>query len=518
LISTLCITQCKSGAASNEKQPIQDTIPQIDLSIPGRFNADLDIRFDSNQVDAFFKVYPNFSKYKTPLQLFYHSRNYACAWYDKNGLIEPAHNIFNRISNFSEEGLPNQIQYKNEFDSLMQIGSDNMNSTTELMLTCMYLTYADKAWIGVSESESKSIEWLLPRKKLSYLQLLDSLTAASSPLENEPVFRQYNLLKNYLKKYRSIQKEWPVNFTIDSKKTYKKGDSALVIAQVRKFLLLTEDIKIDNASNAFDEELEMGIKAFQERLGLKSDGILKGKTIQEMNIALEKRIEQIMINMERCRWIPASTQSDFLVVNIPEFKLHVFEKDSLKWSMNVVVGKSQNKTVIFSGGMKYIVFSPYWNIPTSILQKETLPAIKRSKNYLAKHNMEWNGGNVRQKPGPNNSLGLVKFLFPNSHSIYLHDTPSKSLFNEDNRAFSHGCIRLAEPQKLALYLLRNQPEWTPEKVSAAMNLGKEQYVPLKSSMPVIITYFTSWVDKVGKLNFRNDVYGRDKRLANIILK
>jgi murein L,D-transpeptidase YcbB/YkuD len=186
--------------------------------------------------------------------------------------------------------------------------------------------------------------------------------------------------------------------------------------------------------------------------------------------------------------------------------------------MNVVVGKSQNKTVIFSGGMKYIVFSPYWNIPTSILQKETLPAIKRSKNYLAKHNMEWNGGNVRQKPGPNNSLGLVKFLFPNSHSIYLHDTPSKSLFNEDNRAFSHGCIRLAEPQKLALYLLRNQPEWTPEKVSAAMNLGKEQYVPLKSSMPVIITYFTSWVDKVGKLNFRNDVYGRDKRLANIILK
>ncbi|MBL0355575.1 MAG: L,D-transpeptidase family protein [Chitinophagaceae bacterium] len=207
----------------------------------------------------------------------------------------------------------------------------------------------------------------------------------------------------------------------------------------------------------------------------------------------------------------------YLLINIPDYKLYVLENDSIAFNMNVVVGKSQHKTVVFNDELKYIVFSPYWNVPTSILKKEILPAIRRNRNYLASHNMEWNGGSVRQKPGPDNSLGLVKFLFPNSHSIYLHDSPAKSLFNETSRAFSHGCIRVSEPKKLAAYLLRNDPGWNDSSITAAMNNGKEQTVTLSKTVPVFIAYFTAWVDREGRLNFRKDVYSRDSRLLQMIL-
>ena len=168
--------------------------------------------------------------------------------------------------------------------------------------------------------------------------------------------------------------------------------------------------------------------------------------------------------------------------------------------------------------MKHIVFNPYWNIPISILKSEVLSGIKRNANYLTQHNMEWNGGNVRQKPGSNNSLGLVKFLFPNSNRIYLHNSPAKSLFNENARSFIHGCIRLTEPKKLAEYLLRNDTNWSNEKIAATMNGKKEQYITRRKSIPVFIGYFTYWLDRQGKLNFRNDVYKRDNRLAKMILE
>ena len=177
-----------------------------------------------------------------------------------------------------------------------------------------------------------------------------------------------------------------------------------------------------------------------------------------------------------------------------------------------------NKTVVFSGMMSYIVFSPYWNVPTSIKEKEILPAIKKNKNYLAKHNMEWKGSNIRQKPGKSNSLGLVKFLFPNSNNIYLHDTPTKWLFNEEKRASSHGCIRVAKPIELANKILEDDANWTPEKIDKAMNKGKESWYTLKSKIPVYIGYFTAWVDDDGTINFYKDIYDKDATLAALLLE
>jgi murein L,D-transpeptidase YcbB/YkuD len=337
-------------------------------------------------------------------------------------------------------------------------------------------------------------------------------------LQNTPVYRQYNLLKEYLKKYNNLKAQGPQTIIKGDKKIYKLKDSCVTVSAIRQRLFLLGDMEADTQSNIFDDSLQTGIKKFEQRLGYKEDGVVNKVLLAEMNYPVDKRIEQIMVNMERSRWVPVAVKNDFLLINIPEYKLHVYEQDSLAFSMNVVVGKDEHKTVIFNGDMKYIVFSPYWNIPASILKNETLPAMKKNNNYLAQHNMEWNGGNIRQKPGPNNSLGLVKFLFPNTHSIYLHDSPAKSLFNEDKRAFSHGCIRLAEPKKLAIYLLRNNAAWNKTKITAAMNKGVEQYVTLKTTVPVFIAYFTAWVDRQGKLNFRNDVYKRDSRLAKMILK
>jgi murein L,D-transpeptidase YcbB/YkuD len=187
--------------------------------------------------------------------------------------------------------------------------------------------------------------------------------------------------------------------------------------------------------------------------------------------------------------------------------------------MNVVVGKEGHNTMMFSGDLNQIVFSPYWNVPPSIVRNEILPAMANNPDYLANQNMEEIGTEdglpkIRQLPGGKNSLGRVKFLFPNSFNIYFHDTPAKALFEKDKRAYSHGCIRLAEPEKMANYLLRNNPEWTPEKINSAINSGNEQFVKLKKPVPVIITYYTAWVDENGQLNFRDDIYTHDQKLAS----
>jgi len=240
--------------------------------------------------------------------------------------------------------------------------------------------------------------------------------------------------------------------------------------------------------------------------------------IKSLNIPVEKRIEDIIVNMERCRWLPVELGNAHLLINIPEYRVHLFEHNSLQWDMKIVVGKNKNRTAIFSGEIKYVVFSPYWNVPESILKKEILPAIKRNPNYLRKHHMEWHDGGVRQLPGSDNALGGVKFLFPNSHNIYLHDTPTKSLFEEDKRAFSHGCIRLDEPIKLAKYLLKNDDKWNDQKIEEAMNAGIEKYVLLKKTIPVYITYLTCWLDTKGVLQFRDDVYELNEKLLKMILE
>lgn len=500
---------------------------------------------DSTAVAAFLQEHPEFKQQENQVWKFYSTRKYQFAWFNNDGMVEQASHLINTLSHLENEAIVDTSVYGSR---LMQLydsiatgnytvqGVDAVTRETELLLSATFFRYAEKIWGGIGEKDLQEADWFIKKKRLPYVAILDSMLSNPTYFaKQQPVYRQYDLLKTQLKQYYELEKKGNWTIIEADKKSYKPGDSSTSIQEIRKRLYLLGDLTTpDTASMIYDQTMEAAVKNFQNRHGLAIDGAIGPSMLTELNTPVSSRIQQIMINMERSRWVPVQLKGDYLAVNIPAYKLYVYEDDSLEWECNVVVGSINNKSVIFNGNMKYIVFSPYWNIPASIVAKETLPAIKRNRGYLASHNMEVVGGSgvvnpasvnwekysgynfpytIRQKPGPNNSLGRVKFLFPNEYSIYLHDTPAKSLFEEPSRAFSHGCIRVSEPKKLAAHLLRHDTTWTAAKIDAAMNRNKENTVTLETPVPVFIAYFTAWVDRSGRLNFRRDVYGHDERLA-----
>ncbi|WDF81078.1 L,D-transpeptidase family protein [Mucilaginibacter sp. KACC 22773] len=522
-----CNHSSKSGRQSKADSLKRKAVKEWNKTIPGNFSDQTDAIFDSTLLATFVKTHPAFEPYVKDISLFYSKRKFAYAWYNKGKLIEQAGNLADRVGNLQNEGIYKATPYPKVLDSLIfapNSKSSKPNIETELMLTAQYFVFSKLAFQGMSDSTSKAVNWFLPRKKISYNDYLDTLLRQSGKAGStlsEPVYRQYDLLKNYLAKYRALdaKEKWT---TIPSAKGVKPGDSSAVIPQIRTRLFKLGDFKGDTLGNVFDNELQQAINQFQLRHGLTADGLPGPGTLAEMNVPLKKRIRQIIVNMERCRWLPVSLSTDYLAVNIPEFKLHVYHADSLLWSCNVVVGQKVHQTVIFYGQMQYVVFSPYWNVPESIVRNEVLPEMRKNSSYISKHNMIITGREnglpvIKQKPGPENSLGLVKFLFPNSYSIYLHDTPSRSLFGESSRAFSHGCIRVGEPAKLTAFLLKYDTTWTADRIYKAMHLGKEQTITLKQKVPVFIAYFTAFTDRDNKLNFRQDIYDRDEQLASMIL-
>ncbi|MBK9730938.1 MAG: L,D-transpeptidase family protein [Chitinophagaceae bacterium] len=544
LIPLLLLHGCGAGlgnraAKNNQVQTDSSLIEPVSVN---------NLFLDSIAVADFLIKHPEFKNQQEQAWKFYQRRNYQFAWFNNDGITEHAANFMNMLMNYREEGITDTTvfnpQLKSLYDSLSSgshviQGVDPLITETELLLSASFFKYAQQIWGGLGEKELQDVDWYIKQKRLPYVALLDSMLSNPQYFsQQKPVYRQYDLLKSQLKKYHELEQSGSWQLIVADKKSYKTGDSSTVINAIRKRLFLLGDLaSTDTTSNIYDSTLVIAVKNFQDRHGLATDGVIGISMITALNVPLSSRIQQIMINMERSRWVPVQLKGDYLAVNIPEYKLHVYDDDSLVWECNVVVGSVNNQTVIFNGNMKYIVFSPYWNIPTSIIAKEIVPGAKRNANYIASHNMEvvaggkvispssvnwsnYSGYNfpyaIRQKPGPNNSLGRVKFLFPNNYSIYLHDTPSKSLFNEPARAFSHGCIRVGEPVRLAEYLLRNDSLWTPEKIAPAMNSTKETTVTLKTPVPVFIAYFTAWVDRKGRINFRNDIYGHDGRMAKLL--
>lgn len=513
IIVVLFIAACKQHEADAE-------VVQRDTSITVK-NSFSELFFDSLSLEKYIASHSMHDTLANEMRNFYNNRNYQYAWFYEDGIADYA-NTFSGMQNSyigysGDSSLYNARLHKLidslHMDSTIQ-PADPLILETELTLTYQFLRYTYKVYAG-GGINTKDLNWYIPRKKIDPVGFLDSMliNKGMNLASYEPVNRQYNLLKSHLLKYYEIEKTGKWDPIVADKKSYKLSDSSITIAAIKERLYLLGDLDMRDTTAVFTKQTTEAIKTFQRKHGLKEDGVAGPALIRSLNRPIQEYTRQILINMERMRWVPAEPAGDYLLVNIPEFRVHVFEKGSLAWSMDVVVGSTAHNTVIFNGDMKYVVFSPYWNVPQSIIKNEIMPGMKRDKNYLARHNMEWNNGNVRQKPGPRNSLGLVKFLFPNSYSIYLHDTPSKSLFNESKRAFSHGCIRLAEAKKMATYLLRNDSTWTDRKITEAMNSGKEKFVTLKETIPVFIGYFTAWVNSKGELNFREDVYGHDKKLA-----
>lgn len=496
-----------------------------DIHIRGAINQHSNLPFDSSLLFSFYHTYPDLDKYQKDVLTVYRQHRFHQIWFDKKGIVEFGQTLYSKVNDLSADGVSSKFPYQETIDGIFENDKENKLSAveTELMLTNLYLFYAGNVYKGIDDSTTVALGWLLPRKQLSFPALLD--TVMSDPMlinrDDSILFSQYYKLKDVLKTYRDIEKKggWKT-VTMDPKfKSCKPGDTSAMIRQIRERLFITGELKTNSGSNRYDDEMQDAVLAYQRRNGFIPDKVISPKHIKDMNVPVEERIKKIIVNMERCRWIsPEFAKSkEYIVVNIPSFSLTLVRDGKNAFESPVVVGKNATKTVIFNGMLSYIVFSPYWNLPKSIIDKEVKPGMKKNRNYLEAHNMEWNGGQVRQKPGKNNSLGLVKFIFPNSNDIYMHDTPAKSLFEKESRAFSHGCIRVGRPRDLAVEVLRDDPNWTPARIDAAMHAGVESSYTLKEKIPVYIAYLTAWVDPQGNINFYEDIYDRDNTLAELLV-
>ena len=517
LIGLILLITISTSAQINETNPY---LPQIFKHLPENFFRK---PISNEQIMTFFAKYPKLVLYKIQLFELYKKNRYSYIWYDKNGRKEFADVLYNKINNLNTEGIRTAVPYKNELDEIFNDRFRNFSLEGELFLSSYYFYYTNKVVQGFDKKRIDELEWYLPRKKQCFTDYIDSLLINPKTLKNERYqINQYVKLKRVLNKYQQLAKNGGWKFIKNPEKwiDLNPNDSSEVITQLRSRLFQSGELSQDNKRNVYDEELKQAVLKFKKAYGFSLSQTIQKRHIDALNVPIDERIKTIIVNMERCRWgSPEIVKSQsYIMINIPSYNLIYFKEGKIVLKSEVVVGNTLNKTVVFSGMMSNIVFNPYWNIPNSILENEILPAIKKNENYLTEKNMEWHNGKLRQKPGPNNSLGLVKFLFPNTNNIYLHDTPSKSLFKEENRAFSHGCIRVAKPIELAESILENDPVWTPEKIKEILDSGEEKWCPLSNKIPVYIGYFTAWVDEEGSINFYKDVYKRDSNLANLLLE
>jgi murein L,D-transpeptidase YcbB/YkuD len=518
-----CNNSGKKSRHENQKEIV------VDKSITKKTSFN-NLFIDSNAINNFLDKHPDYQKFKEQYSDFYKLRNYQCAWFDSSGMAEQAYNFMNLLANavdtYNDSSLYNK-KLSNEVDEFKTDTSDKAIrvtpdiSETELKLTGQFFLYASKIYKG-TDINIEELGWFIPRKKLDLTVLLDSLISNKSEIKNSdiPLSSAYKKLLDYLPVYRKIA-QTPWDSIAYPAKALHAGNTSLAIPVIKQRLLALGDLSDQDTSDVFDSALVIAAKNFQMRMGFKPDGVIGKSFIKELNVSPSKRLEQIMVNLERLRWMPSINDStNSIIVNIPEYKMYVYDSGRLQFNMDVVVGSAATGTVIFTGNLKYIVFSPYWNIPSSIIKKEILPGIERNSNYLAEHHMETYGApvggvpEIRQLPGDDNALGHVKFLFPNNFDIYFHDTNNHGAFNSSNRNLSHGCIRLSDPKKLAMYLLRDDTtHFSSEKVDSLMNLDKEKWITLKNTVPVMISYYTAFVDGSGKLNFRNDIYKHDSAMA-----
>jgi murein L,D-transpeptidase YcbB/YkuD len=510
---------------SEEKQ--KKNVSKRDYSIT-KAVAYSDLFLDSSAVENYMAEKNIPDSISRRIRSFYNTRNYQFAWFTSEGFTEQAFgfwNLLDHYTTYSDDTSLTDKTLKKRIDNLtleenLSVSASNKNYVnTELQLTILFIRYSLKNF-QKGYVKRKELERFIPPKKRDALYLADSLLSKKHKDNKyfEDINEGYRKLKDQLARYTDIAKNggWPI-ITTTGKKPLKEGDSSQDIVSIKRHLYLTGDLPVNDTSQVFNDTLTRALQNYQERFGLKPTGTVNVETVKELNVPAIERVKQLMINLERMRWMPSQPEGRLILVNIPEFVLHVMENGKKVFDMKIVVGKEGHNTMMFTKTLNQVVFSPYWNVPPSIVKDEILPEIEKDPNYLATQNMEIIGEadglpEIRQLPGEKNSLGKVKFLFPNSYNIYFHDTPAKALFEKNKRAFSHGCIRLSEPEKMAEYLLQNDPKWDEMKIMEAMNSGNEQYVKLKDPVEVFITYYTAWVDETGKLNFREDIYDHDAKI------
>lgn len=496
---------------------------------------------------------------------FYTERQFESAWLQEDTVLrELAYEMRYEIQQAKFDGLqPDDYhlmaieglfsKYEMARRSGMALPAIDL-AALDLLLSDAFVMLASHLYNGKVEPEQLRTVWNIQRSNpdLKIDQRLHFAIADGSIRrslqELYPTFTIYRPMREGLRRLYDDLDRFETEKTntwkeLKLSKSIKVGDNHSIIPEVKQRLsfwgYLQEDFK--DSGKEYNETIEEAIKKLQVKFGMDPDGVIGQGTLYALNQDPESLIRKASVNLERLRWLPDSLKvGELIVVNTANFQLDFIQKKDTILSSRVIVGRSFHSTPQFSALMSYLVFSPTWTVPPSILRQEVIPGMRKDPEYMAKKRMrlltfsgqevpvnsvDWSKVSaagfpymVRQDPGDHNSLGLVKFMFPNKHHVYIHDTPGRSLFAREDRALSYGCIRIQKPFELAQLLLQNNPRWTDEQIRSAMRQSREQVVNLDRKIPVVILYLTYWTDPNGQMVYRNDIYKRDAEIYKALIQ
>jgi L,D-transpeptidase YcbB len=487
------------------------------------------------------------------LARFYEERQMRPLWITEQTATGRAHALAAILEGAAQDGLNPDDYGATAIRQLLDARDADALAELELRLSLGLIHLASDLGSGRVEPSDVDRELFVYPQEVGHAAViraaadapdLEAFVASFRPGQDE-----YRRLKMALAEFRAraaTGEDWSA---LPDGPTLEPGASDPRVAVLRTRLLASndaEEVRLAAVASAgrefYDEQLEAAVLRFQHRHGLALDGKVGPKTLSALNVPREGRIRQMVLNLERRRWMPDDRGDRYVFVNLADFELKVVHEPRTVFDTRVVVGAPYHRTPAFSAEMTYIEINPYWNVPPSIARNELLPQIKEDPGYLAANGFElltdWNDGGpaidpwlidwsqiipdhfpwrLRQRPGDGNALGRIKFMFPNPFNVYLHDTPARHLFDRPERSFSHGCIRVEQPESFGAVILDGQDDWSLERIKAATGSGERMIVALQKPLPVHIAYLTAWVNKDGTVHFRNDVYGRDARLSEALL-
>lgn len=481
------------------------------------------------------------------LDKFYDQRKFTPAWIDHGKPTAKAGLLLTALQKAAQDGLNPADYGVARIATLMERGdSPDALAELEVLLSHGALDYGRDLATGRLAPMSIDSELYVEKREIDTLALLNRLAGvedAGAELSALPPRRsEYQHLKVALQHYRELAAAGGWKPVPLAEASLKPGGNDERLPALRARLTVTGELPADapvpEDPTLFDEATIEALKTFQARHGLEPDGVLGRQTLLALNITAEQRVAQIAMNMERWRWMPIDMGRSYILVNLAAFHLSIFDQGNVVHEARVVVGTTSTRTPVFSRKMSYLEVNPYWHVPAKIVRDEIFPKAKKDPSYLAKQGYEllsdWSETavpvdprsldwahmtrlpyRVRQVPGDKNSLGRIKMMFPNEFDVYLHDTPSKNLFNRANRSFSHGCIRVEHPFDVAETILRltGTVDWPRTRLDEALASGQRTIVRLKQPIPIHISYVTAFVANDGSVNFRSDIYGRDRKLA-----
>jgi murein L,D-transpeptidase YcbB/YkuD len=481
------------------------------------------------------------------------SKHWLPALYDRNDfqlLWQNPQNVADLlydIGNIAEDGLDPEDYHLSRL-LVLQLRLEDSNAPDpalladyDILLTDSLVRLCYHLQFGKVDPESLDPAWNMSRQvrnknPVAAIEKRLRTGSLAAGLRNiRPKNTYYHLLKSALKKYRAIQDAggWKA---VPEGLTLKPGIADLRVPLLRKRLAITGEFEGTlTESDNYDEDLKAAVMRFQKNHRLEADGVVGKNTYRALNITVKQRVDQIRANLERARWVFHKMPEDYLSVDIAGFQAYNYEDSDVTWTSKVQVGKPYRKTPVFKSKIKYMVFNPTWTVPPTILEKDILPKIKKDPGYLKKmkisvidrkgrivdpDSVTWSKYKksapytFRQEPGPHNALGRIKFIFPNKHFIYLHDTPSRTLYGRQDRAFSSGCIRIQKNIELAELLLNDPEKWNRESIQAMIDGNETKRVNLPKPKPILLLYLTIWFDEDDSIIFKKDVYGRDRQVLD----